>query len=194
MAERINHSSIIVGRKGTGKSTTANNLAVEYARRTGKKALIIDVNGSPAYKDHPLLTTHQLKTWKPDANTRVARYYLQDHKEMFQAITDHFRNGFVVFEDCTKYIDPNPSRQIKTFLVDHRMWNVDMLFTFHSFKRVPNFFWEMTNYVIILKTQEEFETARNRSIIPNFEKVKEAREKVMKHKSDYYNLTVETLI
>jgi hypothetical protein len=183
-------ASLVVGRKRTGKSTYTNKLAKDYAaRHPGKKVLIIDVNGSPAYKEHQQIDREQFKRW----NKGIKRFYESDHEEMFAFITQHFRNGLIIFEDCTKYIDPLPSRQIKTFLVDHRMWDADLVFTFHSLMRVPKFFWEMTAYIVLKKTQDE-EKELLRRPIPNKPAVLAAWRRVQAHKSEYHDETVETLI
>jgi hypothetical protein len=189
--ERLNMAGVIVGRKGTGKSTFLNERAKAYYKaHPDKKVLIIDVNGSPAYKEHPELDHTKFARW----NKGVYRFYDSDHKKMFDYICKHFKNGLIILEDCTKYIPANPGGQVKALLVDHRMWNADLIFTFHSFKRIPLFFWEMVSYVTILKTQEDFENSRNKVNIPNYEAVAAARKKVIAHKNPYYNLTVETLI
>lgn len=194
---RLNDTEIIVGRKGTGKSTYANKRACAYP--STKKVLIIDVNGSPAYAKHTQINDQTLLSsrWKKG----VVRYYNSDHDVMFENIIKHcndFMNKkqglLIVFEDCTKYIDANPNKQVKSFLVDHRMWNADLMFTFHSFKRIPPFFFEMCSYITILKTQENFETPRNENMIPNFEELKHARRKVMEDINPYKYITVATLI
>jgi hypothetical protein len=193
---RPNESGIIIGRKATGKSTRANALAKQYVERNpSKRALIIDVNGAPAYAAHPRLRTSQeLKRWRADADTRIMCYYESDHVTLMQAVAQHFRNGLVIFEDCTKYINSNPSVEVKALLVDHRMWNCDMLYTFHSFNRVPIFFWEMTAYIMLLKTQDDINTPRNRRVIPNFKEVAAAHKRVMANKDAFYCEVVDTLI
>ena len=184
-------ASLLVGRKHTGKSTEANRIAKQYAaKHPSKKVLIIDVNGSPAYREHgPPIDRPMFRRWK----SGVVRFYESDHAEMFAFIIANFRNGLIIFEDCTKYIDANPSKQIKTFLVDHRMWEADLLFTFHSLKRVPNFFWEMTSAVVLKKTQEE-EKEWLKKPIPNKTDLLAAWRRVQAHKSEYHQETVQTLI
>jgi hypothetical protein len=191
--ERHNISTVIIGRKATGKSTYACNLAKEYVKANPtKRFLIVDVNGSPAYNEFPLLDESKLRTWKPDAKLRVAKYYNPNHTEMFAAI-QNFRNGAILFEDCTKYILPNPSAEIRMYLTDHRMWNVDLFFTFHSLNRVPPFFWEMTAWVVLKKTQDtDIKSFKNR--IPNFKDIEKAWNSVMASKDPYITKSVSTLI
>lgn len=193
---RLNDTELVVGRKGVGKSTYGNTRAERYP--AGKKVLIIDVNGSPAYKHHTLIDDATLLSgrWKKG----IVRYHNKDHEAMLENIItlcenkDLWQGGLILFEDCTKYIDPNPGKVIKSFLVDHRMWNADLIFTFHSFKRIPPFFWEMASYVTFFKTQEIFEGPRNENIIPNYHAIAKARAQVMADANERAKRTIPTLI
>jgi energy-coupling factor transporter ATP-binding protein EcfA2 len=181
-------SGLMVGRKGTGKSTKLAKIAAAYP--PDSKVLIIDVNGSPAYNQFQQITINQVKLLKKG----VVRLLGTPSAETLTTIATHFRGGLIVFEDCTKYIEGNVRPEIKTFLVDHRMFQCDLIFTFHSLKRVPPFFWEMISYVTLLKTLETFDPGTYRSKIPNYEKIAEAFKKVNSQKDDYFGITVETLI
>lgn len=191
---RLNQTEIIVGRKGVGKSTYANRRAIKYPQH--KKVLIVDVNKSPAYAAHPFIDSATLLSgrWK----SGIVRYYERDKNLMFDTIMQHCENSglrpgiLIIFEDCTKYIPANPQPAVKSFLVDHRMWNADLVFTFHSVKRIPPFFWEMCTHLTLFKTQENFETARNENVIPNFHEIARARKLVMDSSNEREKRTVET--
>lgn len=196
---RANEAMIIIGRKHTGKSTLANKIAKGYSGPY-RRVLIIDVNGSPAYNKHELITYDKLSRWRSGG---IYRFYDRDHERMFEFLMEHFNpqhrkfHGLLVFEDCTKYIDPNPGKQIKSFLVDHRMWDADMLFTFHSLALVPPFFWRMTSKVIMLKTQDVMTSQKEREYsnrIPNWKQVHAAYTRVMADTNPYAHEVVDTLI
>lgn len=196
---RPNEAMIIIGRKHTGKSTLANAIAKGYARPF-RKVLIINVNGSPAYSAHQRIGYEKLKRWRSGG---IYQFYDRDHEAMFDFFLDHYDpevrkfSGLIVFEDCTKYIDFNPSKQIKSFLVDHRMWDADLLFTFHSLSMVPQFFWKMTTKIILLKTQDIMTPSRAREYanrIPNWTAVHQAHERVMKSDNPFAHEIVDTLI
>jgi hypothetical protein len=203
---RANEAMIIVGRKRTGKSTLANKISKGLAAPY-RRVLIIDVNGSPAYSAHEQIFYDKLKRWRHGG---IYKFYDPDHERMWKFLTSHYGpqyspegrkigdkpfHGLITFEDCTKYIDPNPSKQIKTFLVDHRMWDADLLFTFHSLSMVPPFFWKMTSRLIILKTQDTAgQLKRLEDKVPNFGEVYEAHCRVMKSEDPHAHEVVETLI
>ena len=153
---RENECGVVVGMKNTGKSTFLAEYARGYAKRTGKRVLIVDVNGAPAYAEFPKLSLTAFNTWNGDSSIRIAKIYESDLKVLFGSIAQRFRNGLLIIEDCTKYIDATPSREIKSILVDHRMWNVDPLFTFHAVSSIPPFFLKMINFVVLKKTLENF--------------------------------------
>lgn len=193
---RANEALVIVGRKHTGKSTLANKIATVFAKNNPeKRGLIINVNASPAYDRVPQITHDGMHRWKKG----LYQHYNSDHSAMFDHLFQIFDprvkkfNGLFVFEDCTKYIDPNPSKKIKSFLVDHRMWNADMLFTFHSLVRVPPFFWDMTSRIILLKTQDVIDGSYAKKI-PNWKDVSAAYDRVMQNPNPYYHEVVSTLI
>jgi len=188
---------VVCGRKHTGKSTFLNDFGTKANQKTKKKVLVIDVNGAPAYKQHQLLNERQFITWCKDAKFGgVKRFYLSDNERMFKLIIENFRSGLVIFEDCTKYIKASPSDSIKTFLVDHRMWDTDLMFTFHSLKRVPLFFWEMTTHLILFKTQDVIDSENDRFFlnrIPDFRNVYKLYKRVKDSKDNYINGSVELL-
>lgn len=199
---RSNEAMIIVGRKHTGKSTLGYKIITEYIKNNpDKRGLVINVNGSPAYNKIPYISYHGMTMWKKG----LYQFYDQDHEKMFDFLLRAFDpprpgntnkgrlfNGMILMEDCTKYISSNPSKEIKTFLVDHRMWNADMIFTFHALSRVPPFFWDMTTRIILLKTQDVIDSTYRK--IPNWKSMSAAHERVMNHSDNYYHEVVSTLI
>jgi len=188
MSRDLHYSAIVVGQKGVGKSTKLATIAKQY--HPSLKVLIIDVNGSPAY--------NAFKQVEPKDIVRLQKgiFRLLGTPDMatLTTIATKFRDGLVIFEDCTKYISGAVHPSIKTFLVDHRMYNCDLIFTFHSLKRVPPFFWEMISYCVLFKTAEVFENPTNKFRIPNYENMLKAFNEVKANKDLRFNKTVETLI
>lgn len=191
--KREHTTGIMIGERATGKSTDLLKLAKGYVDKTAKRALILDVNGAPAYKDLPLLTVGELQKWRHGNEPSIARFYLKDLDRMFAIVEENFRNGFLVFEDCTKYIDANPSRAIKSFLVDHRMMGLDLFWVFHSVGSVPPFFWKMTNYIILKKTVETFRPG-DKYKYTFFSELLKAHQTLSKSKDRYKSIVIQTNI
>ncbi|QKJ28439.1 hypothetical protein HQ865_01240 [Mucilaginibacter mali] len=180
---------LVAGRKHTGKSTKLADVAKSYD--ANKKVLIIDVNGSPAYSAIHEIAVNDIPRWTKPGKAKI---YGTPTKDTLNLVSKHFRNGLVIFEDCTKYIPAIPPPEIKSFLVDHRMHGCDLIFTFHSFRSVPPFFWTMVSGILVLKTLETFESRRNRDLVPNYEGVLAAVKRVNAHKDDYHSEYVATYI
>ena len=188
MPRDLHYSSIVVGQKGVGKSTLLAEIAREYPK--DKKVLIIDVNESPAYNSYRQIEAKDIRRLR----SGIVRLSGTPDLQTLSIIARDFRDGLLIYEDCTKYIYGNVHPSIKTFLVDHRMYRCDLIFTFHSLKRVPPFFWEMIGYCVLFKTAENFEGARNKNVIPNYENMLKAYKKVRDSKNPRFNLTIPTLI
>lgn len=184
----LHYSIVMVGKKGCGKSTKLAEIARKYP--ADLKVLIIDVNESPAYNQFQKIDVNDIKRLKKGK----VRLLGTPTEETLNIIARDFRNGLIIFEDCTKYIENSPSKGIKTILVDHRMLGCDLIFTFHAVKFIPPFFWQMTSYVTLCKTMENVETARNKNVIPNYDEIIKAYKKVNASPDKYYSETVETYI
>lgn len=186
MDRDLHYSAIVVGSKGVGKSTYLNKVACKHY---SKKVLIIDVNGSPAYNAHPAIEVKQVKL----VRSGIVKLMGTPDLEALKIIAEHWRNGLIIFEDSTKYIAGNVDPSIKKFLVDHRMYGCDLIFTFHSIKMVPPFFWQMIAYCTLFKTAETFDSSYKKRL-PNYEELLAAFNRIRADKNKRYNETIETMI
>lgn len=186
----------IAGRKHTGKST----FAMKMLLKLNQKVIIVDPNNSPAYKSIPWVTFKQLKTLQ----SGIVRYYNRDTDLMFDELWELFNpkgtakkwNGTIMFDDATKYIDANPSKKVKSLLVDHRMYGINLLFTFHALSFVPQFFWKMLTHVVLFKTQDLMDENKREygKRIPNFLEIYSNWKKVMNDNNEHAQIVVQTLI
>jgi len=188
-------AAVVVGFKDTGKSTYINHEAIKYNKRTGKRVLIINVNGSPAYDEHQELSYDLFPRWRKG----VKQFYDSDHDEMMHFLIGLYNknnkfDGMIIFEDSWKYIDANPPKQIKAFLTDHRMINADLMFSFHAIDFIPPSFWKMLTHVIIKKTNDLLEEniRENRKKIPNFDAILKTYLEVKKAKNIFTTKIVKT--
>jgi len=195
MSERPNIATLIAGRTRTGKSTFLNALAKDYPKH--KKVIIIDVNASPAYQEHPLLRKYEtLNKWINDNKTEqnIIRFYDLDKEKLAEYVLSRFKDGMIIFEDCTKYIMPNVNKSIRSHLVDHRMNRLDLSFTFHSIGIIPPFFWSFASYLTVFKTSEVLDISGNRDKVPNFDAVLKAWNHVSKQPDEHFYLTINTRV
>ena len=197
---RLNTSTVVCGRKGCGKSTLLRGMANEYVTANaraylgqGKRVLICDTNGAPAYKDLPLLSSAQLAAWKPNGNLKIARYCDPDKKKMVNDVATHFKQGLVIFEDALGYINPAAIPQnVRAFLVDHRMADLDLIFTFHAVMTIPPFFWLFQTYLILLKTNENREKIARTTKIADTENLLKEFDRIAASQNPYISTVIET--
>jgi ABC-type phosphate/phosphonate transport system ATPase subunit len=187
----------ICGRKHTGKSTFARNMLLKL----NHKVVIVDPNGSPAYNQIQKIEVSKLRTLK----SGIVKIYTPNPKQLFEELWDIMHdkngdpirwNGTILFDDATKYIDSKPSEKVKSILVDHRMYSLNLLFTFHAISFIPPFFWKMLTNIVLLKTQDLMEENYREysKKIPNFTEIYSEWMEVMASKDPYAHAIVKTLI
>lgn len=124
-------SIIIVGATGTGKTTFVKNIIKKVPN---KKALFIyDVNNEyKEYFPYPLQT-------------------VSDFMEKTQFIS----KGVFVLEEATIYLNNRSSNEYLTqLLVRKRHTNNTILLVFHSMRAVPRYIYELSNTIVIFKTND----------------------------------------
>jgi hypothetical protein len=179
----MRHNVVInrVGAPRTGKTTHVLKLIEESA--TARGVLIFDVNNEEKYQRFPLMPLDKLQHWK---KTGIYRLFSDDDQAIIQALYKWAYNCLIVFEDATAYIRPNVQDEIRKLLVSRRHRGLDMLFTFHSLNRVPPLLYEMTNYIVLGKTNDPLDQSSSISKVPNFATVRAAWDRVQAHPSPYY--------
>ncbi len=173
-------------------------MAKEYYEATGKRVLIINPNGAKNYSAIQSLSYDQLRRWRKG----IKQIWNSDYDELLNILADEYSpsnpfNGMIVFEDALNYIPPSVPKPIRKFLTDCRHMNADLLFTFHSLKFVPPWFWPMTNFVMVKRTNDLIEENWNfyQNRIPNMKEIAKAHKQVSsgnKEKDRFKCITVET--
>ncbi len=134
---------IICAMTGQGKTTFVKNA---LARVTNK--LVFDINNE--YQDLPL-----------DNELTASRYIEGDYRE-FVDIAANKRNTAVVFEDATGFFSGRVGQETSRMIVQKRHSGNDYYFLFHSIQRIPKAIYELANFVILFKTNDEFDTVKKR--------------------------------
>lgn len=126
---------IVIGKMGTGKSTFIKR----YIDK--RKKLVFDVNNE--YN----LTTD---TSKPES--RVIELI---HKK-FVVLARTKRNTCIVFEDSTGFIEGKLDADFRQFLVEKRHTGNVSLLVFHSISSMPPRLLQLSDYVVLFKTSDEW--------------------------------------
>jgi hypothetical protein len=155
----------VIGMTGQGKSPFIH----EYI--SNRKCFVNDVNDEYGQR-----TKYEGQTpiWLSDnINDERARYTGMD-KETFCNIAMKKTNTIVVVEDATAFF--RGAQTEKTMLmVTRKLFNRNTyIFAWHSINRVPPFFFELSNYCVLFKTNDQDNNVMRKyaSIYPYYEKLK----------------------
>lgn len=178
---RQNEITVIVGKKGTGKTVFTR----ELMRHNPKKCLIVDTFDHPSYSDIPIIKPEQIKLWVRND----VRVISGDPIENIKEIDDTVYNALIILEDAAKYIDNNISKTIKPFFVNSKQYDLDMVIMFHRLAEIPPYVLSFTDRLVIHKTNENLKMS-----LPKFShdpRLIEAYERVKKHQSRFYSEVID---
>ena len=186
---RVNVVTIIVGDRGTGKTTflkgdpalqIPGKLPRYVANNSKVKILVVDTFDNPMWRHYPLIEINQLDRW----SAGPARIFSSDTDELLHAISVRLHNAVVVFEDATKFIGSRLNKDTKRFILDSKQKNLDLYFIFHYLMAIPADLSRVSDIIVMFKTKELFSPAL-RSKFPN-PSVEYLFNKVQKAKSPFY--------
>jgi len=173
---------LIVGGRGTGKSTYINNSIIGKSK---KKTLIFDTDENLVYAHIPLIHIEELDklaTWE----SGIYRIIDIDYEYVFQKLNAYVSDALLIIEDATKYISNRAKADIKKLVLGSKQRRIDMLFTFHSFRSIPPDLCGYSDMVEIFKTGESLREFKHKIpihlVLPTFEKVNA-------HRSRFYHKT-----
>lgn len=159
-------SFVSAGRRMTGKSTNILNHIVKPFVNKGYRAIVVIESDAKVYKDYLRIKTFEgLRAWLNDKDSkhRIIRFFdYKDVDKMIYMLKDLANEGIlkdmcIVYEDATSYIDSNPSKALKGFLINNRHYHLDVVYTFHSVYSIPKFFMGQTDFLIQHKTEDAFD-------------------------------------
>ncbi len=175
--ERINYIQLLVGKRGCGKTTTAIKLAIA----TGKRILVINTDNNDAYNSFELVPLDKLQKWKGHKGICVTHEPLQ----ALEILNQYQKNLFIICDDTQKYISQSVEKEARTFIINHRMNNFDVVFMYHSLKFVPPYLAMQFNQIILFKTLDSNMTEL-RNKYNNFNALERKMAQIKANPSPYY--------
>jgi hypothetical protein len=177
-------ASAIIGGVKQGKSSLVVNIIDKCYDKRSHKIVILNNSAPIAFEKYTFFNTPQVlkRNWHGVIRYHNPEGFKQTIRDVYEAASSgHLRNGAVIFDDCTKYIDANPAEDIKNFLVDRRMIGLDLIFTTHALRFLPKFCRGMINSVTIFKTAETFESEKEIKALqyPNYSAIYKAWKDIM---------------
>lgn len=180
MTKRLNKCFLFIGRRGTGKTT----LARKMAKAMGRKLIIIDTDDHPSYVDIPVITLEQLKTFTGEA----CRVIESDIDQVLIILNQYQSNAVIICEDASKYITANISKAVRSFLIDMRKRNFDVIIMFHFLSDVPPYLCKQYDQMVLFKTGDNIQVTQNK--FANWHTIVTKLKRILKHKDFNYCETI----
>lgn len=184
-AQRLNLVSLVLGRRGCGKTTYILKLIKAYmAKHPKQKVLIVDTLDHPAYKDIAVIKPEMLKRWK---RPNIYRIFGPDTDEILHQLEHNVYNALIIFEDSSKYIRKNLQDDVRRFIIDSKQKNLDLVFLFHGFSFTPPELFRIADALVIFKTDDP---NYRRSDLVNFDEIVKAWTQITASPDPYINKTI----
>lgn len=122
---------VVAGMTGTGKTTFVKNNILSKVPVSNQ--LVFDVNGE--YSGHGTFDDPNIESFMSYAQTQT--------------------NKVIVFEEATIFFSQHGvKRDLFNFLVKKRHMNNTLVFVFHSLRKIPQDILDMTDFVVVLRTND----------------------------------------
>jgi hypothetical protein len=182
---RINYVNLILGKRGSGKTTYVLELIQKIRKtRPEMKILIVDTFENPSYFHIPKISIDMLPRWQ---NANVYKIFGSNTDEILEAIQTHCYNTLIIFEDAVKYINKNLQKNVRKFIIDSKQKNLDLIFLFHGFMSTPPELFRLSDSITLFRCDEP--DSRKSEII-EFEEIKKTWLQIYKSKNPYEKKTI----
>jgi len=106
----------------------------------------------------------------------------------------YFNNGLLVLEDAGVYLMSNTPKEIRSMVLTRRMYKIDVVAVFHSYRDYPTFMRRRTNHFIVGKNLDNFTEAKELDALqfPNAQGLFEANVKVQQSKDRFIKQLVQS--
>lgn len=178
MSERINYIQLLIGKRGCGKTTTA----IALAQSTGNRIIVINTDNNDAYASFELVPLSKLHAWKGRKGICVTHEPLQ----ALEILNKYQKNLLIICDDTQKYISQSVEKEARTFIINHRMNNFDLIFMYHSLKFVPPYLAMQFNQIILFKTLDS-NMSELRNKYNNFNALEKKMLEIKANPSPYYS-------
>jgi hypothetical protein len=148
---RVNKITLILGRRGSGKSYyTIKKVLPEYRKsHPRQRVLVVDTLDHPDYSFLPAITAEMIARW---TGKGAYRCYDKRVDMVFSNIAEHVKNALIIFEDATKYVNKVLQKEVKEFIFDSKQKNLDLIFQFHGFASCPPELFRLCDIIVMFHT------------------------------------------
>lgn len=175
---------VVIGTNGTGKTTLVKKLVIAELKKKDSHILIV-VPDDMEWPSVPFV--------HPKFPERIERY-VGARKIIFEPgileiISERFKNGLLVFDDCRAYFDAGLDRNLHTLLIRRRQKMLDIVAVGHGFTEIPPKFFTFATDLVLFRTIDNID--RRKNVLNNFDEMKEAQGRINQKAEDdphYYEV------
>lgn len=145
---RTTQVTAMFGVNGTGKTSLMKKIIEKVNTR---RCLIVQYAGlEDAWDNVPVI---DLKSNEIHTFTGIRQIYFSRYNaETWDLLFKNYHNGILVFDDCKNYIDPRVEGPLLRLLINRRQLMIDIYCMVHSFKQLPNKFYDYCTEYFLFKT------------------------------------------
>jgi len=161
------YTYVVIGAPGTGKTPYVKTLI------DGNNCLVFDVQNE--YGERVKYTGQEPVRLSNNVMHPRARY-AGDSVIEFLALCKRRSNTVCIFEEATAFFEGKTSQLTRRHLISCKHNGNVTAFLFHSINSLPPRIMEMTNYVVLFKTNDEQATVKRKfpRLLPYFEELQKA--------------------
>lgn len=180
MSHRLNKIALIVGGRGTGKTTFVKKVIKVTPQ---PKVLIVDTFEHPAYAEVQTITADMLPRWQRG----VKRIIIRDFDQVITAINNHVYNTLIIFEDCTKYFRTTLPSEVFHIFYDSKQKNNDIILLYHGFRAILPEIMANANTLTLFKIGENIKRYQSKM---DYEAIEPVYNRIQESKNPYENATI----
>lgn len=175
------------GKPRTGKTTETEKVRNTF-KSNGFGILIIDIKSEAVYQNAKTITIDQLAQWKGSGEYKVAFTGNFSIDKLFKTIQNNkkARNFLLILEDAKGYLNSTTSIETRAVIGACRQWGITLLANFWSMRQVPPFFADMTDILILRKTNDPVQKWQDLERFPHPDKLFKVYQEVSQSKDPYF--------
>jgi Cdc6-like AAA superfamily ATPase len=183
MTLKQTYFGLIIGRRGTGKTTFTLNLIDKLVKDNPNLKVIICNNvPHPSYAHIQVITLKHLQYWQKGVK-QIRINTLNDH-EVYWALAK-LTDTLIIFEDCSKYLANYFPDSLANLLFDSKQQGNNVLMMFHGWAFIAPKLCSAADNLTLFKTGENVKNHVTK--IPLVEDVIAATARINKNASRFYN-------
>ena len=174
-SENTSDCNLIIGRKGTGKSTYISK--------------IIDNTEKPEI----IFISPKIAKYRIINESKKVLLMNQFSLISSDLLNEEINNSLLLFDDCKQYINSNPNEHLTKkfidFLIESRHKNNSIYFVFHSFSQVNERFFSLIDRIILFKTMDNITKFKN--LFSDYETIEKNFNEINKSKNDHDSIIID---